>query len=205
MARKTKDEAEKTKHAILDAAEKVFFAQGVSRTSLEQIATAASVTRGAVYWHFRDKASLCTAMAERILMPQEDMLQKLATHLSPTPIDDLKKACLHALSMLAKDKRRREVFSILLLRCEYTDEMLRIIKRRDTGVNKLLNLTEKLFFHAKELKTLAPHWTPRQAAVATHALMVGLVLGGLEKRKHYGFLSSGTVCVEAFFKSLQAY
>jgi TetR/AcrR family acrAB operon transcriptional repressor len=52
MARKTKEEAQETRNAILDAAELVFQEHGVSHTSLAEIAAAAGVTRGAVYWHF---------------------------------------------------------------------------------------------------------------------------------------------------------
>ena len=52
MVRRTKAEAEATRTAILDAAEHLFQARGVSRTSLQDMAHAAGVTRGAVYWHF---------------------------------------------------------------------------------------------------------------------------------------------------------
>ena len=65
MARRTKLEAEQTRHAILDAAERIFYAHGVTRTSLEEIAKHAGVTRGAVYWHFKDKIELCEAMLQR--------------------------------------------------------------------------------------------------------------------------------------------
>ena len=58
MPRKTKEEAQETRQRILDAAERVFQMQGVSRTSLAHIADAAGVTRGAIYWHFRNKADL---------------------------------------------------------------------------------------------------------------------------------------------------
>src|SRR6185437_1336252 len=113
MARRTKDEAEKTRDAILDAAEKVFYARGVSRTSIEQIAVAAGVTRGAIYWHFRDKLELCTAMADRVFLPYEDMLKELAAEQSSdTPLEGLKKACIHSLELMATDKRRRNVVSI---------------------------------------------------------------------------------------------
>ena len=57
MARRTKEEALATRHALLDAAERVFGRRGVARTSLVEIAEEAGVTRGAVYWHFKDKAS----------------------------------------------------------------------------------------------------------------------------------------------------
>ena len=54
MVRKTKEEAEQTRKDILNAARIVFHECGVSRSSLEKIAKAAGVTRGAIYWHFKD-------------------------------------------------------------------------------------------------------------------------------------------------------
>ena len=56
--RRTKEEAENTRTAILTAAELLFLKKGVSHTSLEQIARQAGVTRGAVYWHFQNKAQI---------------------------------------------------------------------------------------------------------------------------------------------------
>ena len=50
--RRTKEQAEQTRVAILEAAERLFLEKGVAQCSLEQIARAAGVTRGAVYWHF---------------------------------------------------------------------------------------------------------------------------------------------------------
>ncbi|MDR3425210.1 MAG: TetR family transcriptional regulator [Alphaproteobacteria bacterium] len=203
MARKTKDEAEKTRHAILDAAETVFYARGVSHTSLEEIAAEAGVTRGAVYWHFKDKPELCEAMAQRVFLPHEDMLAKLAAQPSTAPLDDLKKSCTHALNLMARDKRRRQVVSILLLRCEYVDDMLGIMKRNTACKQRMLALSEKLFSRARDLNMLAPRWTPRQAAVATQALMTGLIMGGLEQRQGFGFSTMGVACIEAFFDSLR--
>ncbi|MFA4994349.1 MAG: TetR family transcriptional regulator [Bdellovibrionales bacterium] len=205
MARRTKEDAEKTRGRIIDAAEKIFYAHGVTRSSLEQIAEEAGVTRGAVYWHFKDKAELFHAMAQRIFLPHEDLLEKMAARPSATPLLDLKNACIHALKMMSKDKRRREVVTILFLRCEYVEEMLDIIKRRNVSKNKMLVLSEKLFLHARELKMLAPCWTPRQAAVAMEALIVGLILGWLEQPKKIGLVTIGASCVEAFFNSLQAH
>src|SRR5277367_2582553 len=106
MARRTKIEAEQTRNAILDAAEKVFYAHGVARTSLEEIAQAAGVTRGAVYWHFKDKIELCEAMLQRVFLPQEDVLERLASSDTDTPLGDLKKACSDCLGLMYRDRRR---------------------------------------------------------------------------------------------------
>jgi TetR/AcrR family acrAB operon transcriptional repressor len=61
MARRTKEDALATRDSILDAAELLFVEQGVSRTTLQHIATAAGVTRGAIYWHFLDKGAMFNA------------------------------------------------------------------------------------------------------------------------------------------------
>ena len=204
MARRTKDEAEQTRDALLDAAEKMFYARGVSRTSLEQIAAGAGVTRGAVYWHFRDKLALCTAMADRVFLPHEDMLRELAAQPSNTPLKDLKKACIHSLRMMATDKRRRTVVSILTLRCEYVEEMVGIMERRTECKDRMLEASEKLLARARKLNMLAPCWTPRKAALALQALMLGLITNGLSRGDAYDFAAVGVPCVEAFFKSLQA-
>ena len=78
MARRTREEALETRNRILDAAERVFNEHGVSRTSLASIASAAGVTRGAVYWHFRDKTDLFDAMMQRVVLPLETMLNRSA-------------------------------------------------------------------------------------------------------------------------------
>ncbi|MBY0410356.1 MAG: TetR family transcriptional regulator, partial [Burkholderiaceae bacterium] len=55
MARRTKEDANATRTRLIDAAESVFLQKGVSRASLNDIARAAGTTRGAIYWHFKDK------------------------------------------------------------------------------------------------------------------------------------------------------
>ncbi|TIV74343.1 MAG: TetR family transcriptional regulator, partial [Mesorhizobium sp.] len=65
MMRRTKAEAEQTREAVLAAAVDVFLERGVTRATLEQIASTAGVTRGAVYWHFRDKQEIFTALERR--------------------------------------------------------------------------------------------------------------------------------------------
>ena len=71
MVRRTKEEAQETRNRILDTAEQVFVKKGVSNTSLAQLAEAAGVTRGAIYWHFRNKADLFDAMMSRVVLPME--------------------------------------------------------------------------------------------------------------------------------------
>lgn len=67
MARKTKQQARETRQLILDVALRLFSQQGVSSTSLATIAKAAGVTRGAIYWHFKNKSDLFNEIWELVL------------------------------------------------------------------------------------------------------------------------------------------
>lgn len=80
MARKTPEEAEKTRTAIVDAALAVFAEQGFARAQLEEIAARARVTRGAVYHHFPDKdALLAVVLAERWPVAAAPVVEPLET------------------------------------------------------------------------------------------------------------------------------
>ena len=63
--RKTKTEAQKTRQHLLDVALEVFWRDGVTRASLQAIAQEAGVTRGALYWHFKNKEDLFETLFEQ--------------------------------------------------------------------------------------------------------------------------------------------
>ena len=63
--RKTKTEAQKTRQHLLDAALEVFWRDGVTRASLQAIAQEAGVTRGSLYWHFKNKEDLFETLFEQ--------------------------------------------------------------------------------------------------------------------------------------------
>lgn len=62
MARKSKEEAEKTRQAVIDAALDVFSEKGYAKATFDEIAARAGFTKGAVYWYFRNKADLVVAL-----------------------------------------------------------------------------------------------------------------------------------------------
>src|SRR6188768_1126937 len=97
MARRSKEDALATRHALLDAAEHVFLAQGVAGTSLNDIAQAAGTTRGAIYWHFKDKADLFNAMMDRVAMPLQSALESVQRAPGGDPLPLLKKALQEAM------------------------------------------------------------------------------------------------------------
>lgn len=123
MVRRTKDEAVETRNHILDAAERVFSERGVSRTSLTDIADAASVTRGAIYWHFKDKAELFCEMVARVTMPMEHAPCQIDPASTDDPLASVRAMLVGILERTSGDVQGRRVFHIVFHKCEYVDEM----------------------------------------------------------------------------------
>lgn len=61
------DRAERTRQRVLDAAAQCIANAGYSRTTVEQIAVAAGVSKAIVYHHFHGKESVLEALLERML------------------------------------------------------------------------------------------------------------------------------------------
>lgn len=118
--RRTKEDSEKTRTAILLAAEELFLEKGVSHTSLEQIARAAGVTRGAVYWHFQNKAHLFNEMLNQVRLPPEQLTERLSGCDGSDPLRSLYDLCLEAVQSLLTQEKKRRILTILMQRCEFT-------------------------------------------------------------------------------------
>jgi len=87
-------QGEATRHALLDAARTLFGQQGYAATSLDQVAAAAKVTKGALYHHFEGKQELFAAVYEQV---KREVSERAATaFLEPDPWEDLCAGC-HAM------------------------------------------------------------------------------------------------------------
>ena len=67
MARKCKEDAEKTRQAVIESALDVFSERGYAKATFDEIAARAGFTKGAVYWYFRNKADLVAALIKEYM------------------------------------------------------------------------------------------------------------------------------------------
>jgi TetR/AcrR family transcriptional regulator, repressor of the mexAB-oprM multidrug resistance operon len=172
--RRTKEQAEHTRDTILAAAEVLFLEKGVAHTSLEHIARQAGVTRGAVYWHFENKAHLFHAMLSQVRLPPEQMAERLSGCDGIDPLLSLRNLCIEAIENLARDPQKRRIFTILLHRCEFTDELREAERQHNDFIHQFIELVEDLLNRPECHARLHPEVTPRLAARALHAQVVGL-------------------------------
>lgn len=175
MARRNKAEAEQTRLQIIDAARRVFHAHGVSRSTLDQIAREAGVTRGAVYWHFVDKQDLFFAMREQATLPLVDQVDEDLLDETEDPLEGIRAAMLRILMILEGDTAIREVFQIIIFRCEYVDEFAPVLERINASCANLVAKLEGAYRRAGERGLLQAGLDPALLARDSVAFLTGTI------------------------------
>jgi len=204
MARRTKQEAQETRALLLDAAELVFHRRGVSRTTLNEIAEAAGVTRGAIYHHFENKAALFHAMVERVTLPMETARSQ---NLSPSEGDVLAALRAHiALSLrrMRDEEQLRRVFEIMTHKVEYVDELLELRDRHITARARSWADVESALRQARAAGQLLPGQNLKRAAVGLHALMDGLIQNWMLTPGSFDLVATGLAALDAYLRGLAA-
>jgi len=175
MARCTKEEALATRDRLLDAAELVFSEKGVSRTSLSDIAESAGASRGAIYWHFKNKSDLFNAMMDRTSLPLEDALRQDEGGIAQDPLAELQRGILGAMKKIATDERTCRVFEIATLKVEYVDELMAVKARHLQCYVDSVSRMQRWLEDAAIRQSTPLQMSSAMAAQGLHSLVVGLI------------------------------
>lgn len=219
MARRTKEEAQETRNHLLDAAEHLFQAQGVSRTSLQDIARRAGATRGAVYWHFKDKADLFNAMMDRITLPMEEAFSldtglnaQQAQDSAALPADSgaqalerIRQAMLSILNLIVSDPQTRRVLEVATHKVEYVEDLL-AVRQRHLNVRSgfLLRVEQSLqaTLATQPEASADQQLSHAMAAQGLHALIDGLVQNWLLDPQAFDLLKVGQYAIDVYLRGL---
>lgn len=107
-----------TRQRILDEALQEFATQGVISTSLSDIATAADVTRGAIYWHFANKESIIEEIFFQFEMAKSSHISSFYSTLRKEPFLSLKNALVKTLYVICYDKKQTKIMSLIYCKRE---------------------------------------------------------------------------------------
>ena len=129
MARKTKEDSQRTRDLILDAAEFIFCEKGVAHASMADIAERAGVSRGAIYGHYKNKTEVALAMCGRAL-EQPAFPGKREEYESSLLY--LRAQYLHFLKGYMESGSLQRVLEILYSKCEANEENKPILELRES-------------------------------------------------------------------------
>ncbi|MES2952796.1 MAG: TetR family transcriptional regulator [Pseudomonadota bacterium] len=202
MARRTKEEALVTRDQILDAAERVFQRRGVSRTSLQEIAQDAGLTRGAIYWHFQNKADVFDAMMQRVTLPMVANLNSQPEAEAADPLLHLRRNVATAFHQTVHDQQVRRVFEIASHKVEYVDELQALRERHIAERDQCLSDLHRLLALALQRKLLAPGTPVHAVTIGLHALIDGLMHNWLLNPQSFDLEAVGERALDAYLAGL---
>ncbi|MGP0173899.1 TetR family transcriptional regulator [Pseudomonas sp. NCHU5208] len=203
MARRTKQEAEATRVQILDAAEHVFHAQGVSRATLAEVAKEAGVSRGAIYWYFENKIDLFQAMLERMRLPLEELARASESEDEPNPLGCMRELLIQVLTRLAQDPQTQRIHDILRYKCEYTGELLGLRERMRALCGESDQRIAKALANAVAKGQLPAQLDCPRAAVCLHAFIAGIEANWILAPK-YDLAAQAAAMVDAVLDMLRS-
>jgi len=203
MVRRTKEEALATRGRILDAAELEFQRRGVARTSLEHIARRARVTRGAIYWHFRNKADLFNAMMSRVTLPLEQAIDRSGDPTLDDPVDHMRRSFMASLRTAVDDLQARRVFEIAIHKVEYVRDLQGVRDRRLNSLRERVGHLERGFRRAARRGEVSARVPARTAALGLHSLVGGLLQNWMLDPEAFDLERVGRLVIDAYLRGLQ--
>ncbi|MEA1065783.1 multidrug efflux transporter transcriptional repressor AcrR [Erwinia sp. HR93] len=175
MARKTKQQAQETRQHILNVALRLFSEQGVSATSLENIAKAAGVTRGAIYWHFRNKSDLFNEIWALSESNIGDLEVEYRAKFPDDPLSVLRELLIYILETTVTEERRRLMMEIIFHKCEFVGEMAAVQQAQRSLYMESFDRIEGTLKNCCEAGMLPADLITRRAAILMRCYITGIM------------------------------
>ena len=171
MPRKTREQTELTRRKILDVALEVFAETGYSRASLQEIAVRAGFTRGAVYWHFENKADLFMALADDV---EVDSGEALADVRCLESGEDLKRALCDYLERFETDERLGTFHRVVEYQTEWVEELAPLLERNRIELRELAHWLVAALRHLATLGEIDAARDVERDGLALYVHVMGL-------------------------------
>ena len=198
--RRTKEEAEQTRQAIMAAAVDLFAERGYAHTSLEQIAKAAAVTRGAIYWHFKNKAEIYDALHEQLYLPVTcQLLQGLELE-QADPLQQLEDTCVRLLLDLEADQAKQKTLKLFLGTWMYCAELNDLLDKHRAKKEESLSLFAHFFERAQRKKLLSDSADPKLLTLSLRCYMKGIIVEFLDYPEGMPLKHEAVKLIAVFFQ-----
>jgi TetR/AcrR family transcriptional regulator, acrAB operon repressor len=135
--RRTKEEAAVTRANLLKTALAVFSAKGYAAATLDDVAKAAKVTRGAIYWHFKSKADLYNTLIQELSARGTIVVQQALAE-GGTLIEILQRIFVRQCALIEDDKEARAVMELALFKTGLDPELQAGRKKQIDAGNALI-------------------------------------------------------------------
>lgn len=202
MARKKKEEAQKTRQQLIEAAIGQFATRGVANTTLTDIADAARVTRGAIYWHFSSKSEIFNAIWEQQIPLREIIRDRLSLSDDADPLLMLREQFIASLQYIARDPRQCALLQILYHKCEFNSDMISECEIRNRiGIN--YDYLRGTLEQCISRKVISPSVNIELALIVFHGFFSGVIKNWLMNSDSFNLYQQAPALVDNILATLQ--
>lgn len=202
MARTTKEQAQKTRAKIIDTAIDVFYERGVPSTTLEHIAEAAGLTRGAIYWHFKNKFDLVSAVHDHFHISLLENINRELSNPKVAPLERIRTTWRFFLHSIANNNMYRKILTIFVLRCDYSGEMAALLSEQSGCKANARNLLANCFQAAIDSGDLEPTYDSVFLAQTHMCYMHGIIREYLAFDKLHRLKKEADALINFYFRQL---
>lgn len=201
--RRTKEEAERTKQALLDAALIVFSRDGYAASRLADIAAEAGVTRGAIYHHFDNKAALYLALIRRAEAEQQAMMQA-AIDEGGGLADITRRIMVRGLAALADRPTFRRVMELSLFKIADSDDLSALVEKRREEAVTLIEEIARIMEQGIDVGIFCADLDPRTAARAFIAYQQGVARLWLANQEAFAINEEAAKLADIYMRGILA-
>jgi TetR/AcrR family acrAB operon transcriptional repressor len=200
--KRTKEEAAVTRATVLKAALTVFSAKGYAAAKLDDVATAANVTRGAIYWHFKGKADLYNTLVEELSARGASVVQQAAAE-GGAFIEIMRRIFVRLCAVVEDDKEARAVMELGLFKTGLAPELQAGRKKQIEAGNALIaGITDAMKMGVSQ-GVLRDDMDPTDMARAFIAFENGAIQMWLASPKSFSLKKSAESFADILIKGLQ--
>ena len=200
--RRTKEDAEQTRDNLLKSAVQIFSEKGVARTTLEEIAKGAGVTRGAIYWHFDSKTQIFEALHESMHRPFLDAISEGLEKDHPEPIEQLRNLWIKLFLDLEHDEQRKQALILFMRKCNYSGDLAPYKEQHRKKQEESMQVFHDYFEKMKKAGKLSAETNSRLLMEGMFCFMKGLLIEYLDEPDGFEIKTRGSELIELFFKNI---
>ena len=202
--RRTKEEAAATRRQVMEAALRVFSQNGYAATTLDDIAREAGVTRGAIYWHFSNKADLYNTLVSEVSGRVSPIIV-VTLEEGDTVLGVLRQVFVRLLSYMEEDEEFCAVQELVLFKTAVTPEMEEGLRKKVQGIQQMVEMLTVVIERGIEAGEIRPDVKPRDAAVAMLGYQNGLTALWLLDPTLFSIKDRAEAMADIFIKGIAAH
>ena len=201
MARKTKEEALRTKQKLLDSALEIMSERTYASISMTEIAERIGYSKGAIYWHFRNKHDILISLVDYVCAKYEQELEKIAKGES---LNGLRHYFMEKLSMPLHNMTFTKLHKLLRHRSEWPRDVdEKVIDMLVERISREREAVENLFRRMQKEGKIKESIDAGEAAGLICAILQGIFMFQLEDNFYkMDFSKHVNTIIDAFEKEL---